>query len=53
MLFVPSVMTKVIAVALMRSGGLDHLDENAGIPPREVTVGIYIERSIWQVTLFL
>ena len=31
------------------------LDEarSAGKPPREVTVGLYIQRALWEVTLFI
>ena len=53
------MIDKVIGAGEIAIGGsAGHalpLDEarSAGKPPREVTVGVYIQRALWEVTLFI
>ena len=53
------MIDKVIGAGLIAIGGsAGHalpLDEarSAGKHPREVTVGVYIQRALWEVTLFI
>ena len=47
------MIDKVIGAGEIPDSGFPILDEarSAGKPPREVTVGVYIQRALWEVTL--
>ena len=53
------MIDKVIGAGVIAIGGsAGHvlpMDEarSAGKPPREVNVGVYIQRALWEVTLFI
>ena len=49
------MIDKVIGAGEIPDSGFQILDKarSAGKPPREVTVGVYIQRALWEVTLFV